>query len=698
MSFLIKKFETILVYAFIGFFTILTPLLFTTSDSWSPFENIKIYSSLILATVVVSFLCIIHFSKTIQLKINSMILALLVFLASMVLSGLFSVNIENSFWGTDLLPTGAIVPYIIVTLFTLILFSYEKLFTVPMIINAVLISGVAVACYGVVQHFGLDPVGWWGYKEFHIRAYSTLGNPIQFGMFVGTVSFLALINFFNAKKPASLFITLILWLITVMGTLLSGSRAPIILQAAALLGVLIILFFYRQKITFFKTKISLLIVFFVAAHSFNYYENKKNALADRIGQDAFVGGLGLRLAIWDVGIKSGFERPVIGFGPELFFYAYHKYRPSNHNLFQTWNESTTKAHNELVNLWVCQGLVGLLCFAFVVFVCFRQFWWIFKTEKNPDSRISFFLIFAAMGYLFLNNLFVFNLFPTLILTVLLPALFFLNQTNVKQFSISSDKRLFGQIIKTAIIVFSLGLGYQGWNFFIANEYFSSAVMNRALKNYKKSFELVQQSIIHNPTRSYFYCVLSDLLVAGRLSPQSSPLSIPSDSEFWVNYSNVTDHCTAGPSVYFHIWYQAGMSAGTLGNLFPESLERSMSHFKKGQELNPTYPLFPLQLAILSNRTKDFNQAIIYIDEAIALKPDFLEAHYVKLEILYKQKHQDAINKALEQLFAFDLKASVYKHRLYFLESIRDLASKNNDLQNEVKLYTYIYQQKKRGVD
>ena len=83
-----------------------------------------------------------------------------------------------------------------------------------------------LAGYGVIQHFGLDPVDWWGYRQMEINAYGTIGQAVGFGMIVGSSLFLPLTSFLQAKSPFRKFVFLLSLLIMALGILYSGSRTP----------------------------------------------------------------------------------------------------------------------------------------------------------------------------------------------------------------------------------------------------------------------------------------------------------------------------------------------------------------------------------------------------------------------------------------------------------------------------------------
>jgi len=83
--------------------------------------------------------------------------------------------------------------------------------------------------------------------------------------------------------------------------------------------------------------------------------------------DLFGGGSGsLRLDIWSSALAMIDDRPVRGYGPDQFLYAYlpRYVQPT------AWGERfTSHAHNFLLDFWIRLGIIGAAFAAFVVLLC-----------------------------------------------------------------------------------------------------------------------------------------------------------------------------------------------------------------------------------------------------------------------------------------------------------------------------------------
>ncbi|MCL2018900.1 MAG: O-antigen ligase family protein [Oscillospiraceae bacterium] len=70
-------------------------------------------------------------------------------------------------------------------------------------------------------------------------------------------------------------------------------------------------------------------------------------------QDDFGSG---RIGIWKNGLEAFTENPVIGSGPDTFWEVY----PAREEQLEATREKMDKAHNEYLQILVCQGILGLL--------------------------------------------------------------------------------------------------------------------------------------------------------------------------------------------------------------------------------------------------------------------------------------------------------------------------------------------------
>ena len=103
-----------------------------------------------------------------------LVLPVLLFSASYVVSTLFSINPTKSVWGSFDRPQGAYSTLCYVALFGLIASHLRTREQIDRLVTAIILSSVPVAVYGVFQHLGLSNVNPAG----ALRVTGTLGNAI----------------------------------------------------------------------------------------------------------------------------------------------------------------------------------------------------------------------------------------------------------------------------------------------------------------------------------------------------------------------------------------------------------------------------------------------------------------------------------------------------------------------------------------
>lgn len=138
--------------------------------------------------------------KSISTPIN---LAVLGFLASTIISTIFSINPMMSLIGTYKRYEGliAITCYIIQFFLIINFINTEAKFY--RLLKAIIYAGLASACYGMIQHFGKDPLSWESWSPW--RIISSFGNPVFYSAYAEMSLLVALGMYFyvqGAKEKA----------------------------------------------------------------------------------------------------------------------------------------------------------------------------------------------------------------------------------------------------------------------------------------------------------------------------------------------------------------------------------------------------------------------------------------------------------------------------------------------------------------
>jgi len=94
-----------------------------------------------------------------------------------------------------------------------------------------------------------------------------------------------------------------------------------------------------------------------------------------------------RLHVWINALKAYPDRPIIGSGPDTFYYAFPEEAHGFHGV------DFENAHNEYIQILICQGMIGLVCY--LLFLAGLALKSITKAFKNP---LLMAVLVAFVGY------------------------------------------------------------------------------------------------------------------------------------------------------------------------------------------------------------------------------------------------------------------------------------------------------------
>jgi len=160
-----------------------------------------------------------------------------------------------------------------------------------------------------------------------------------------------------------------------------------LLLATLLTSAFLILLCYKTEIRkLLGMTVVLVVVVVTFAYSSNSFQERLAVARDDIKlaqQDRYDSSLGYRLALWDVGLYGISQRPWFGHGtgsPERYFdETVMTYKGGVYQDLSTFHK-TSHYHNDLIEIGMHIGLLGLLAFAFLL-------WSWFKTFKNHQLTL-----------------------------------------------------------------------------------------------------------------------------------------------------------------------------------------------------------------------------------------------------------------------------------------------------------------------
>jgi putative inorganic carbon (hco3(-)) transporter len=408
-----------------GFYAILllVPLAFT-SDTSELFEFNKLWLTFGLTIIIaIAWLSKMVVEKKVRVQRTPLDIPILLFLASQIISTIFSIDKHVSLWGYYSRFNGGLYSIIVyIFLYYTFVSNLASLKIVRRILKVSLISGAIVALWGLPSHFGYDPTClafrgsfdvscWTNDFQPKIRIFSSMGQPDWMAAYLDILLPISLVMFFESLKftldkakklvlaPKGLRNAVVYLLLTVLfyaDLMYTNSKSGAIAGWIGIIIVIAVYLIHKFKIKLPENKhikfvpIYLVVLFailtFLTSIPFPRFQQytltgvinnmqtapvskntpaKPNVQTVTTTTAPHLGELGgtdssrIRTIVWEGALNIWKNNPLFGSGVETFAYAYYNYRPTAHNMTSEWNFLYNKAHNEFLNYLATTGLFGL---------------------------------------------------------------------------------------------------------------------------------------------------------------------------------------------------------------------------------------------------------------------------------------------------------------------------------------------------
>ncbi len=683
-----------LLYYFLFLFT---PLIMSkdTSELFEFDKMIFIY----IVTVGVLFFWILAMirNKKIIWKKTPLDIPILLFLASEILSTVFSIDRQTSFFGYYGRFNGgllSIITYIALFYGFINFFNKEKIIK---LMRISLIGSFLVILWGMPGHFGHDMSCWlftgqfnntcWT-SQFHpdLRMFSTLGQPNWLGAYLAINFFIGLYFLFSKKNNILLYAYLVLNFITVLFT-----RSRSALAAVGVGFVIFVVFtFYIERqwrkllflgllflipIVIFKTDIPA-IDKYLRLPSFHQNIKTKTTTSVAVSPPLNItDSLKIREIVWRGAIRLGERYPLFGTGLETFAYSYYFVRPAAHNLTSEWDYLYNKAHNEYLNYLATTGFIGagtyILMIGGVLILLSRQIFNIqfsvskqisnSKSKIDNNERLMAISLLAAYATILVTNSVGFSTTTINLFFYLIPA-FVLAWKNDLPAS-SADKNFdarqwFLSLIAFVVAIFAVIYFAQYW---LADIAYAKGNAYAQVNDFQQSASYLSQALnlryepVYEDKLSY---VLANLAVVASYNKQTdiakklvTAADLYNQKTIQDSPENVLYWKTKAKNEY--LFYQV-----TLNN---QQLADGIYALQEAQKLAPTDPKIPYSLAIyyslmgddvknIKDKSALDDKSLQEVDKALALKPDYEDGYLLKGQLL--KKYGD--KQQAKQVFQFIL--------------------------------------------
>lgn len=665
-------------------FVVIMPLLFCKWNDQSPFEMIKAYfSAMVIAVLMGGFLVSRIFKEKIEVRYNMWVWGLLIYISAYMLSFAFAGHYYSSLWGVLNLPAGSVMTittFVVMSLISVQIFSHEH--SLKKLAACFVFCAFLMSLYGILQHFGGDPINWWVYSAMRERALSTMGQSVGYGTVLGCCLPLAFAFFITAKDKTKAILWTIPFICMNLGILYSGSRLPILAYFLTMVIFLVFLLIFKRKLPSISWKrIAAAYAIIILANVAYFAEPGFNSLQQKLEVEQIKNGYGTRFIVWRTAIEMWKKNPWLGVGPENFGEEFNHVQTIEQNYGESWNLIWHKAHNEFIHYLTTTGIIGFAAYLWLIILMFIPvFKILFRKEWNTDYVFTVALL-GGFGYLLATHLTAFSFIPTLMFFYLFPAMNFSFAEMEKTKTFENKLPEAGRwAAATAVIVLVAFIVYKVNNVWIADmDYNDSRRALVAQGNFDKANELLESAIKKNPGNAEYWCFRADIyynFLARSLREQGAQAEAKKRGYF-DEVIKSSDTCVKMDDRKSDLWRARGTLFMSLSQMVPQMLEGGLAAFKKASEVYPNNPYNHISIAGVYRRKGRNDLAIEQLNLAISKRRDIIPAYIDLLSIYYQDKRYKDIPDLINAARALDIKKSEFQ---YQMPAIIKLARDNNDLQ------------------
>lgn len=384
-----KKIErALLVLTGITFFV---PLIVMAKSFIFPFivPKIVIFRSLVVVMLVLYAFLLAMRWKEYARKPGLLHYTVSAFMLSFIISTFIGEDPYRSFWDNHERMLGLFTVFHYFLYFVILSSVVKKWQEWVWLLRTFLAAGALVMCIGLIQKINPDFL----LNRGAARVVSTLGNAIYvsgYSIFLVTIS--ALLAFREKEKNWKIF-AIVGGLLGLTGIFTGGTRGAL-LGLLVGIAVLMIRYFFTLKDhkkvrigigAVMGTGVAILALLF--AFRTTTFVSDIPAVGRLLNTNIADLSGNTRIMAWDVAIQAWEERPIFGWGPNNYYYAFNTYYPEQilrHGWPETWFDN---AHNIIMNTLAVQGAVGIITYLSIFGVAIFVLWRAYK-EGRIDQHVA----------------------------------------------------------------------------------------------------------------------------------------------------------------------------------------------------------------------------------------------------------------------------------------------------------------------
>lgn len=558
--------------------------------------------------------------------------SVLIFLASQIISLMFSIHPYTSLWGYYTRFHGGVLTTICYTIIYFAIVKWMDTKSTQKLIKIMVGTSFFIGLYAIAERLGIDKNLW--IQDVQSRPFSTLGQPNWLAAYLIPNIFLTL--YLAQTKKLSSLLSFSIYLVLFIALIFTRSRSGFIGFSLSYLTYWLLLL---RQFKFAKIKQSLILatsIYLLASLLFGtpYSPSLSSLLSPRIntapiptpqGTQLDNGGTesgDIRKIVWEGALRLTAKHPIVGTGPETFAYTYYWERPTAHNLTTEWDFLYNKAHNEYLNMAATTGAVGLLAYlAFHGAIFLVSLTTTPKSKKvvqeNDDNLRHYYpVIGAAVVGFAVTNFFGFSVIPVYLTMITLAGIATSIHAEPTKYIYPLPYPLY--FIIPVILIYPIQIFFTDLSYAKGKNLLDAGQPAKALP-------LLQRASNARPGLDLYHSTLGEAYV--QLGQKEQALR-----EVEINRQQNPYHLNYYKSrakVYL-----------TLASVDPSFHQQAADELEKARKLAPTDPKLAYNLGLVYTRLDDIQRAESNLQDAVTLRPIYPEPYYA-LTLLYEQTKQAA---------------------------------------------------------
>lgn len=616
------------------YFSLFTPLLIIPYTIWEYVFIRNIIFYFLAAVLLLLSLIFLKKNNNVDFIRSPLFWLILVFIGLRTVSGIWSIDPNNSFFGSETRMDGNLGYLMLFSwLFAVLVFlgnkeHWLKLFKISAIVAA------AASVFGIIQAFFPEEWGAFAGKGkilfFNYRLIGPLGNSIFFAGYILPHIFLSPLIALKETKKNRKYLWIVLSVFFSLIVILTKTRGAIIaffLIAAFLVLIGTAYFLKNNRKLLFRYFLFGLPILTIASVASRLLVWPRLESVFSISATSAT-----RLILWKIGLIGFWDKWLLGWGPENFSYLFSKfYNPVllKYSFHETWVD---KPHNQFIELLSTTGILGLAFFSFIIIFVFFALLRLARKEKN--NFLSCLLIFGVIGSYLVHIFFSFDTLESrIIFFIFLGFIIFLEIDYAK----SMPKKSLVSAIKVIIwLIFLIGIGslYIIGAKTVKAAYYASLANDSLINNrYGRSAEFFAKlKDIRGPYQNENWEILSDAVLkndaAGKIPALIMKELLPSV------ISGLVEAAKGNPynfSYHFRLGQMYSLAGAYINNKY---LDDAIRELESAKEISPKRQVSDLMLAQVYYNKRDVDKGIKILEDLVAANGDISPEPYWYLGLFY----------------------------------------------------------------